>query len=77
MPLTVTVAGRGTVIATAKVGGTVLAKASKRAKRAGKLALSLKASKKTAAKLKRYRGKTLVITVKAPGGTVVLRRRLR
>jgi hypothetical protein len=77
LPLTVTVRAKGTVTATAKVGRTVLAKTSKRAKRAGKLTLSLKVSKKTARTLKRYRGKTLTITVKAPGGTVSLTRRLR
>ncbi|HWK26131.1 MAG TPA: hypothetical protein VNS09_06190 [Solirubrobacter sp.] len=75
LALTVTVPQGGTVTATAKVGRTVLAKASKQAKAAGKVTLKLKASKKL--KLRRYRGKTLVITIKAPGGTVTLKRKLR
>lgn len=77
LPLTITVGAKGTVTATAKVGRTVLARSSKQARRAGRLTLALKASKRTAAKLWRYRGKTLVITIRAPGGTIALRRRLR
>ncbi|MDO8210217.1 hypothetical protein [Conexibacter sp. CPCC 206217] len=77
LPLTVTVPAKGTVTATAKVGRTVLATTSKKAKRAGRLTFTLKASKRTAARLERYRGKTLVITIKAPGGTVAIRRTLR
>lgn len=77
LPLTVTVRASGTVTATARVGRVVLARTSKRARRAGRLTLTLKAPRKTAAKLRRYRGKTLVITVKSAGGTVTVKRRLR
>lgn len=77
VPVTVSVAKAGTVTVTAKVGKTVLAKTSKKVSKAGKVKLTLKASKRVARKLRGYRGKTLTITIKAPGGTVTVKRKLR
>lgn len=77
LALVVSVKAKGTVTATAKVGRTTLAKGSKQAAKAGKVTLRLKASKKLARRLSRYRGKTLTLTVKAPGGSVTLTRKLR
>jgi hypothetical protein len=75
--LVVTVARKGTVTVTAKVGRTTLARGSAKARKAGRVALTLKSSKKVARRLGRYKGKTLKILVTAPGGRASLTRRLR
>jgi hypothetical protein len=77
LSLSVTVRAKGPISAVAKVGTTVIARASARAAKAGKVALRLKAPKKLAMKLRRYRGRTLVITIKASGRTLTVKRKLR
>ena len=77
MPITVTVGAAGPVTVVATVGGKVVAKASGRALRAGKLKLRLKATKAGRKRLKKLRGKSLVIKVRAGGRTTTLRRKLR
>jgi hypothetical protein len=77
LTLAVTVKGAGTISATARVGRTTLARASAKARRAGRVSLRLKATKKLARRLRRYRGRTLTITVTTPGGTATATRRLR
>ncbi|HET6507502.1 MAG TPA: hypothetical protein VFG42_12005 [Baekduia sp.] len=77
LTLAVTVKRQGTVTAIAKVGATALARATTKAKDAGTVKLRLKASKRLARRLSRYRGKTLTLTVRAPGGVVAVTRRLR
>lgn len=75
--LVVTVAAKGTVTATARVGRTTLAQRSAKAAKAGKVTLTLKATKSLARRLSRYRGKSMTLTVKTPNGTVKLTRKLR
>ncbi|MBS1879378.1 MAG: hypothetical protein JST31_07695 [Actinobacteria bacterium] len=77
LKLVVTVRGKGTVSAVAKVGGTTLARASAKAKRAGRVALTLKAPKGLLKRLSSFRGKTLKLTVKGPGVSSTLKRRLK
>lgn len=67
----------GTVTATAKSGRTTLAKTTMKARKAGAVTIRLKASKALARRLGRYKGKRLTLTVKAPGGTVTVTRKLR
>lgn len=76
LKLTVTVKGKGTVTAVAKVGRTTLAKKSVKAAKAGKVKLTLKAPRALAARLGSYKGKTLTLSVRAPGGTVTVKRKL-
>lgn len=76
LSLLVTVRGAGTVSATARVGRTTLAHATTRARKAGTLRLRLKATKKLARHLRRYTGRTLTVTITAPGGTATATRRL-
>lgn len=77
LTLRVTVRKKGTVTVTAKVGRTTLAKRSVKAKKAGNVKVTLKAPARLARRLGRYKGKTLTLTVAAPGGTVTVKRTLR
>lgn len=77
LSVVVTVKGKGTVAVTAKVGKTTLAARSAKVKKAGRVRLTLKASRRLAPRLGRYKGKTLTIAVKAPGGAVSVKRTLR
>ena len=77
VPITVTVGAAGPVTVVATVGGKVIARASGRARGAGKLRLRLKATKAGRKRLKKLRGKSLVIKVRAGGRTTTLRRKLR
>jgi hypothetical protein len=76
LPLTVAVKKAGKVTATGKVGGALVATASARAKHPGKVKLRLKATKSWAGRLAQLAGKTLKISVKAPGGSLSLTRKL-
>jgi hypothetical protein len=76
LPLAVTVKAAGKVTATGKVGGATVARAEARAKRAGKVTLRLKATRAWAKRLAQLSGKTLKITVKGPGGSTNLTRKL-
>jgi len=77
LKLTVAVKLKGVVTAVAKVGRTTIARGSATAKRPGRVALTVKAPRQLARRLSRYRGKMLTLTVKAPGGTTTVRRKLR
>lgn len=77
LKVVVTVKGAGKVTATAKVGKTTLAKTSAKARRAGKVTLTLKSARRVVKRLKRYKGKRLTLTVRSPGGTVTVTRKLR
>ena len=59
------------------IGTSTRAQRSTKAKRAGRVTLTLKATKKLARRLARDRGKTLMLTVAGPGGTTKLTRKLR
>lgn len=74
--IAVTVKGAGTVSATAKVGKTTLAKTTTKAKKAGSVKLKLRASRRLAKRLGRYKRKTLTIVVRAPGGASTITRTL-
>ena len=76
LPLTVKVKKAGQVTATGKVGGSVVAKGTAKAKRAGKVTLRLTATKAWSKRLAQLAGKTLKISVKGPGGTLTLTRKL-
>ncbi len=76
VPLTVKVKKAGQVTATGKVGGSVVATGAARAKRAGKVTLRLTATKAWSKRLAQLAGKTLKISVKGPGGTLTLTRKL-
>jgi hypothetical protein len=76
LALTVKVANAGKVTATGKVGAQLVATGETKAKRAGKVTLRLKATKAWSKRLGQLAGKTLKITVNAPGGTVKLTRKL-
>lgn len=76
LPLTVKVKKAGQVTATGKVGGSVVAKGTAKAKHAGKVTLRLKATKAWSKRLAQLAGKTLKISVKGPGGTLTLTRKL-
>ncbi len=76
LALTVKVAKAGKVTAAGKVGAQLVATGETKAKRAGKVTLRLKATKAWSMRLGQLAGKTLKITVKAPGGTVKLTRKL-
>jgi hypothetical protein len=76
LPITVKVTKAGKVTATGKVGAKLVATGAAKAKHAGKVTLKLKATKAWTKKLGRLFGKTLKITVKAPGGTLKLSRKL-
>ncbi|MBS1843159.1 MAG: hypothetical protein JST53_01970 [Actinobacteria bacterium] len=76
LPLTVTVPKGGQVTAVGKVGSQVVAKGAVRAKRAGRVTLRLKATAAWSKRLGQLSGKTLKVTVTAPGGTVTVRRKL-
>lgn len=76
LKITVTVKRKGNVSAVAKVGKATLAKKTVKAGKAGKVKLTLKAPKAVAKNLQRYKGKTVKITVKAPGGTATVKRKL-
>lgn len=76
LPVTVTVAKAGQVTAVGKVGRQIVAKGAVKAKRAGKVTLRLKATSAWRKRLGQLAGKTLKISVTAPGGTVTLTRKL-
>lgn len=76
LPVAVKVAKAGQVTAVGKVGSQVVAKGAVKAKRAGKVTLRLKATSAWSKRLRQLVGKTLKITVTAPGGTVKLTRKL-
>jgi hypothetical protein len=76
LPITVTVKRAGRLTATGKVGAKLVATGAAKAKHAGKVTLRLKATKAWAKRLGRLSGQTLKITVKAPGGTLKLTRKL-
>jgi hypothetical protein len=76
LPLTVKVKKAGQVTATGKVGGAVVAKGAAQAKHAGKVTLRLTATKAWSKRLGQLAGKTLKISVKGPGGTLTLTRKL-
>ena len=76
LPLTVKVKKAGQVTATGKVGGSVVAKGSAKAKRPGKVTVRLVATKAWSKRLGQLAGKTLKISVKGPGGTLTLTRKL-
>jgi hypothetical protein len=76
LPLTVTVPKAGPVTAVGKVGSQVVAKGATQAKRAGKVTLRLKATGAWSKRLGQLAGKTLKITVTAPGGKLKLTRKL-
>ena len=76
LPLTVKVAKAGQVTAIGKVGAQVVAKGGAKAKRAGKVTLRLKATRAWSKRLAQLAGKTLKITVTAPGGSAKLTRKL-
>ncbi len=73
----ITVARAGPVTATARVGTKTLAKTTVRARKAGTIKVKLKASGTLRRKVRAYRGRTLTIVVKGPGGTVTIKRKLR
>jgi hypothetical protein len=77
LPLTVKVKKAGQVTATGKVGGSLVAKGSAKAKRPGKVTVRLVATKAWSKRLGQLAGKTLKISVKGPGGTLTLTRKLR
>lgn len=74
--LTVRVAGPGKVVAIGKVGGKTVARASAKAKRAGKVTLRLKATKAYRDRLGALKGKRLVIKVTAGGRSTTVTRKL-
>ncbi len=74
--LTVQVAAPGKVTATGKVGGKTVARASAKAKRAGKVTLRLKATKAYRQRLGALKGKRLVIKVTAGGHSTTITRKL-
>jgi hypothetical protein len=74
--LSVTAPGKGKVTAVGKVGRQVVAKGEARAKRAGKVQVTLKALRAYRAKLASLKGKNLKITVSAAGKTTTLTRKL-
>ncbi|MBS1890538.1 MAG: hypothetical protein JST59_04550 [Actinobacteria bacterium] len=76
LPVTVTVPKAGQVTAVGKVGSQVVAKGTVRAKRAGKVTLRLKATAAWSKRLGQLAGKTLKVTITAPGGTAKLTRML-
>lgn len=76
LPVAVKVAKAGQVTAVGKVGSQVVAKGAVKAKRAGKVTLRLKATSAWSKRLGQLVGKTLKVTVTAPGGTVKLTRKL-
>jgi hypothetical protein len=76
LPLSVKVKKAGQVTATGKVGGSVVAKGSAKAKRAGKVTVRLVATKAWSKRLGQLAGKTLKVSVKGPGGTLTLTRKL-
>lgn len=76
LPLTVMVKKAGQVTATGKVGGSLVATGAAKAKRAGKVTLRLTATKAWSKRLAQLAGKTLKISVKGPGGTLTLTRKL-
>jgi hypothetical protein len=76
LPITVTVKKAGRLTATGKVGAKLVATGAAKAKHAGKVTLRLKATKAWVKRLGRLSGQTLKITVKAPGGTLKLTRKL-
>jgi hypothetical protein len=76
LPLTVKVKKAGQVTATGKVGGAVVAKGATKAKRAGTVTLRLTATKAWSKRLAQLVGKTLKLSVKGPGGTLTLIRKL-
>ena len=67
LKLSVTVRAAGTVKATGKVGGKLVARGTKKASGAGTVTVRLKATKKAAKKLGKLRGKKLKIKVTAGG----------
>lgn len=73
----ITVARAGAVTATARVGTKTLAKKTVRAKKPGTIKVKLKASRTLRRQLRGYRGRTLTIVVKGPGGNVTIKRKLR
>jgi hypothetical protein len=77
LPLTVQVKKAGQLTATGKVGAAVVAKGAGKAKRPGKVTLRLTATKAWAKRLDQLAGKTLKVSVKGPGGTLTLTRKLR
>jgi|GEM_PF-1279132 len=76
LPVTVKVAKPGKVTAAGKVGSKLVAACATKAKRAGKVTLRLKATAAWSKRLGKLAGKTLKITVKAPGGSLNLTRTL-
>ena len=76
LSLTVKVKKAGQVTATGKVGGSVVAKGTAKAKRAGKVTVRLVATKAWSKRLGQLAGKTLRISIKGPGGTLTLTRKL-
>jgi hypothetical protein len=76
LPLTVKVTKAGHLSATGKVGGALVAKGSAKARHAGKVKLRLVATRGWSKRLAGLSGKTLKISIKAPGGTLKLTRRL-
>jgi hypothetical protein len=76
LPLTVKVKKAGQVTATGKVGGSLVATGAAKAKRAGKVTVRLVATKSWSKRLAQLAGKTLKISVKGPGGTLTLTRKL-
>ncbi len=76
LPITVKVAKGGQVTATGKVGVQIVARGGVKAKRAGKVTLRLKATRAWSKRLGQLAGKTLKVTVTAPGGSARLTRTL-
>jgi hypothetical protein len=74
--LSVNAPGKGKVTAVGKVSGQVVAKGETRAKRAGKVQVTLKALRAYRAKLATLKGKNLKITVSAAGKSTTLTRKL-
>lgn len=77
LTLRITIARAGAVTATARVGTKMLAKKTVRATKPGTVKVKLKASRTLRRKLRGYRGRTLTIAVKGPGGNVTIKRKLR
>ena len=77
LKIKVTVRAAGTVKATGKVGGKLVARGSKKATAAGTVTVRLKATKKAAKKLTKLRGKKLKIKVTAGGKSATITRKLR
>jgi hypothetical protein len=75
--LRVKVAAAGRITAVGRVGGRVVARGSATAKRAGTVTVRVKATRKARKRLRRLRGKTLVLRVTAGGATATARRTLR